>query len=70
MTSGKKVTVALAPYKSEYYTFLKEQIETGKLKPVIDRRYPLEQVAEAQRYVEQGHKKGCVVITVENDTNA
>ncbi len=70
MTSGKKVSVALAPYKSEYYTFLKEQIETGKLKPVIDRRYPLEQVPEAQRYVEQGHKKGCVVITVVNDTKA
>ncbi len=67
MTGSQKMGNFLAKANHNDLLFIKELLEAGKVKPVIDRRYPLSEVAEAIRYLEEGHAQGKVVITVDQD---
>jgi NADPH:quinone reductase-like Zn-dependent oxidoreductase len=67
MTGSKTMGNMLVKPNKNDLIFMKELLEAGKVVPVIDRRYPLGEVPEAFRYVEEGHAQGKVVITVEQN---
>ncbi|MFC2125005.1 NAD(P)-dependent alcohol dehydrogenase [Bacteroidota bacterium] len=64
---GKKISMLMPKENKEDLNSIKDFLETGKIVPVIDRRYPLKEVSEAIRYLEEGHARGKVVITLEHN---
>ncbi|MEM5015157.1 NAD(P)-dependent alcohol dehydrogenase [Metabacillus indicus] len=71
LTSNKKLLLSRnSPETSDALNFLKELVEIGKIKVVIDRYYSFDEIVEAHRYVEKGHKRGNVVINVEHNHNS
>ncbi|MHA1478827.1 MAG: NAD(P)-dependent alcohol dehydrogenase [Promethearchaeota archaeon] len=70
ITSSKKTSLLTQKPNVTDLIYIKELIEAGKVVPVIDRRYPLSEVAEAMQYLEEGHHHGKVVITVEHNSGA
>jgi NADPH:quinone reductase-like Zn-dependent oxidoreductase len=67
LTSGRKVIAGPAAERPEDLLFLAELAAAGRFRPVIDRRYPFERIAEAHRYVDTGRKRGNVVVTLDHD---
>lgn len=67
MTGSKKIGALSSKPNQKDLAFLKELLEAGKVVPVIDKRYPLSEVPEALRYLEEGHAQGKVVITLEHN---
>jgi NADPH:quinone reductase-like Zn-dependent oxidoreductase len=65
-TGSRKSVGFIAKMESRDLLILGDLLQSGKIVPVIDRRYPLSETAEALRYLEQGHAQGKVIITVEN----
>ncbi|HMR99074.1 MAG TPA: NAD(P)-dependent alcohol dehydrogenase [Anaerolineales bacterium] len=68
MRGGKKVIFGAASQKTEDLIFLRDLIEAGHIKAVIDRRFSLEQIADGHRYADKGQKKGNIVITISHNT--
>ena len=67
MTGRQKMGNSAHKPNQKDLVFMKELLEAGKVVPVIDRRYPLNETAEAIRYLEEGHARGKVVITIEQN---